>query len=198
VLLFFFPSFFSPLFFFPPVSSFFLSTPPGPSSDFYNLLLVAPRSTAGRQRVSGAAHPEKPENRGKQKRPARRASRRDGNGGWWGRTGGERDEKKEKASRDRRDARSSARGRAYPARAVAGNYFSAASRPCPAGIRNSDTRISNARSFRRRTISIDGFFPHPAIARGTRPNPRLIRRNRNYFLRPRTPIEFDQKPCPPR
>jgi len=71
-------SFFLSSFFLPSRSPYFSSARPrGPSSDFYNLLLVAPRSTAGRHRVSGAAHPEKPENRGKQKRPARRASRRD-------------------------------------------------------------------------------------------------------------------------
>lgn len=48
---------------------FFSQYAPGTSSDFYNLLLVAPY-TSGRP-VSGAAHPEKPENRGKQKRSAR-------------------------------------------------------------------------------------------------------------------------------
>lgn len=65
--------------FFPPYLLFFLNTPPSSSSDFYNLLLVALHTTGRRRRrccrrVSGAAHPEKPENRGKQKRPARRAA----------------------------------------------------------------------------------------------------------------------------
>lgn len=48
-------------------------------------------AVAANRRVSGAAHPEKPENRGKQKRPARRAAhpagwaRSNGSGGngWW-------------------------------------------------------------------------------------------------------------------
>lgn len=67
--------FFSPVYFL-----FFPQHAPEPSSDFYNLLLVAPHTTGRRRRccrhrrVSGAAHPEKPENRGKQKRPARRAA----------------------------------------------------------------------------------------------------------------------------
>lgn len=70
----------SPLFF-PPWLLFFPQHAPEPFSDFYNLLLVAPHTTGRRRcrcrhrrRVSGAAHPEKPENRGKQKRPARRAA----------------------------------------------------------------------------------------------------------------------------
>jgi len=89
----------------PPLTLFFSRTfffpqhAPESSSDFYNLLLVAPYTT-GRyhrccrhRRVSGAAHPEKPENRGKQKRPARRAAhpagwvRSNGSGGSGGSTG---------------------------------------------------------------------------------------------------------------
>lgn len=66
----------------PPGTSYFFfpEHAPEPPSDFYNLLLVAPHTTGRRcrccrhRRVSGAAHPEKPENRGKQKRPARRAA----------------------------------------------------------------------------------------------------------------------------
>lgn len=78
--------------FFPPVTRtlFFPEHAPEPSSDFYNLLLVAPHTATGRRRccrhrrVSGAARPEKPENRGKQKSGRRGAPRilR----GWYART----------------------------------------------------------------------------------------------------------------
>lgn len=77
----------SSAFFLPPqYLLFFPQHAPEPSSDFYNLLLVARhihtqtgdrrrrRRRCRHRRVSGTVHPEKPENREKQKRPARRAA----------------------------------------------------------------------------------------------------------------------------
>lgn len=68
-------------FFSPPsvrTSFFFLNTPPSRRVIFIICYLLRQHTTGrGRhrcRRVSGTAHPEKPENRGKQKRPARRAA----------------------------------------------------------------------------------------------------------------------------
>lgn len=172
--------------FFSPAPPFFLSTPPGPSSDFYNLLLVArytpsaavaATAAAG---VSGAAHPEKPENRGKQKRPARCAAPcipRDALGRQRRRWRGTASaavgaEKKKKAPRDqrptRRIIRANACARLFRARALtevaAENDFSAAVRcAVPAGNSHRICGISNARSFRSTDgrISID-IFPDVA------------------------------------
>jgi hypothetical protein len=93
------------------------------------------------------------------------ASAVDGNGGRWGRTraargrtGGEGDEKKEKASRDRAAAgapRDHPRaGAPIPRARWLKIIFRHARREFV-----SDMRVSNARSFHRRTISIDISFP---------------------------------------
>lgn len=77
--------------FFPSCLLFFSSsTPPGRRVIFiicYLLRHTPPAvaaAVAANRRVSGAAHPEKPENRGKQKRPARRAAHPAG----WARSNG--------------------------------------------------------------------------------------------------------------
>lgn len=78
--------------FFPLVPPFFSSSSTPPSRRVIFIICYLLRHTppavaaavAANRRVSGAAHPEKPENRGKQKRPARRAAHPAG----WARSNG--------------------------------------------------------------------------------------------------------------